>query len=82
MPGKSPPPTRPVHEAGDYVAYGLMALLSVLGLFMASHAHDDEIYLFGFSLTGFGIVFLLWELKRHYDVRDAVRVHAKENSHG
>lgn len=82
MPGKSPPPARPVHAAGDYVAYLLMALLAALGLFMASAAQDDEMYLFGFSLAGFGVVFLLAELKRHYDAKDGARAAERGADHG
>lgn len=83
MPGKIPRPPgtphgRPLHEAGDYVAWGLMALAGLVGLFMASGAHDDEIYLFGWSMSGMAVLFLLSELKGHYDAADARAQEARQ----
>jgi len=82
MPGEPLPPPHPAHEAGDYVAYALMALFTLIGLVLASAARDDEMYLFGFALAGFGVVFLLSEVKRHYDMQDRARAAAANSARG
>ena len=51
----------------------LMAVLGLVGLFMAAGALDDEIYIFGLSLAGFAAVFLIGLVKAHYDALDAAR---------
>jgi uncharacterized protein (DUF2235 family) len=51
----------------------LMAVLGLVGLFMAAGALDDEIYIFGLSLTGFAAVFLIGLVKAHYDALDVAR---------
>ena len=51
----------------------LMAVLGLVGLFMAAGALDDEIYIFGLSLAGFAAVFLIGLVKAHFDALDAAR---------
>jgi amino acid permease len=57
----------------DLIIGLLMTALGLIGLFMASGANDDEIYLFGLSLAGFATVFVFGLIRRHYDRLDAAR---------
>ena len=61
-------------EVGDLIVGLLMIVLSLAGLFLASGAQDNEMYLFGLSLAGWGIVFVFGLIRRHYDRLDAARV--------
>jgi hypothetical protein len=61
-------------EIGDLVIGLLMLAFSLVGLFLAAGAHDNEIYVFGLSLAGWGAVFIFGLLHRHFDRRDAMRI--------
>ncbi len=54
-------------EAGDLVAGAMMLVFGFIGLVLASGATDNEMYVFGLSLTGFAAVFGFGLIKRHYD---------------
>jgi multisubunit Na+/H+ antiporter MnhC subunit len=43
----------------------LMALLSFVGLFMASRAHDQMVSIVGFLLFGFGLAFIFYLIAKH-----------------
>jgi hypothetical protein len=43
----------------------LMGVLSLLGLFVASRAHDPMIYAVGFLLFAFGIAFIFSLIAKH-----------------
>jgi len=45
----------------------IMAVLAILGLFIASRAVDDGMQVFGFTLVGFGIFLTFWLINRHFD---------------
>ena len=51
---------------------GLVALLGLMGLIMASGAYDNAIFIFGLSLAGFAVLFDLGLVRRHFD-RQAAR---------
>ena len=51
-----------------FVALG--AILAVVGLAMLSAAQDTGTTLFGFGLFGFGVLFALFLVKRHFDHLD------------
>jgi hypothetical protein len=51
-----------------FVALG--AILAVLGLLLLSAAQDPAMTLFGYGLFGFGVLFALFLVKRHYDHMD------------
>lgn len=57
----------------DVIVGALMAVLGLVGLFMAAGALDNEIYIFGLSLAGFAFVFLLGLVRAHYDRLAAAR---------
>lgn len=61
-------------DVGDLIVGLMMAVFALVGLVLAAGAADDEIYLFGLSLTGFGVVFVFGLIKKHYDKRDADHV--------
>ena len=50
----------------------MMAVFGLIGLILIAGATDDEMYVFGFSLTGFAVCFGFGLLKTHYDRQDAV----------
>lgn len=43
----------------------LMAVLSLLGLFVASRAHDQMVYVVGFLLFAFGVAFIFSLIAKH-----------------
>jgi hypothetical protein len=61
-------------EASDLIVGLLMAALGLVGLFLASGAHDDEIYVFGLSMAGWAVLFVFGLMRRHFDRADAARV--------
>ncbi|UYN94617.1 MAG: hypothetical protein KIT25_21740 [Enhydrobacter sp.] len=45
----------------------LSALFGLIGLFMASAAHDTGIFLFGMAIMLFAVLFCWWMIKTAYD---------------
>ncbi len=64
-------------EPSDLIVGLLMIALGIIGLLLASGAYDDEMYVFGLSLAGFATVFVLGQVRRHYDRLDAARVRSR-----
>jgi hypothetical protein len=63
-----------MHEQTSDLVVGLLVLiLGLVGLAMASGALDDAIYVFGLSLSGFAVVFIIGLVKRHFDRQDVLR---------
>lgn len=54
-------------QVSDVIVGLLMSVLGLIGLFMAAGATDDAIYVFGLSLAGFAVVFVLGLIRRHFD---------------
>ena len=54
-------------EIGDIVVGAMMVLFVLVGITMAAGATDNEIYVFGLSLTGFASVFFVGLIRRHFD---------------
>ncbi|WP_237213786.1 hypothetical protein [Falsiroseomonas oryziterrae] len=48
------------------------AILAVLGLGAISASEELGLTLFGYGLFGFGVLFALFLLKRHFDHQDGV----------
>jgi hypothetical protein len=46
-------------------------LCALLGLFMASGAHDTGIFVFGLGLFGASVLFAWWMIKTAYDEAEA-----------
>lgn len=68
-------------EATDVFTIILISVPGLIGLFLASGAHDDAMYLFGLSLAGFAVVFVFGAVRRHYDPIDAARAAARVRIH-
>jgi len=68
----------------DRIVGGLMAVLGLLGLFLAAGAVDEAMYVFGLSLAAFAYIFIFGQVRRHCDAADAVRheVGRHEAGHG
>ncbi len=49
----------------------LAGLAGLIGLFMASGAHDAGVFWFGLSLAAFGVLFCWWMIKTAYDEAEA-----------
>jgi len=59
----------------------MMVVFGIVGLLLASGAHDDEMYVFGFSLAGFAFLFVFGLVKRHYDLRDHPPAKVRSDDH-
>jgi len=66
-------------ETSDMVVGTMMVALGLLGLVMASRAIDEEIFIFGLSLAGFAVVFVMGQIRRHFDRADAARARSREH---
>ena len=66
-------------DPSDLIVGLLMAVLGVTGLFLASGALDDEMYVFGLSLAGFAAVFELGLIRHHFDRLAAVRARTADH---
>lgn len=60
-------------DVGDLLVGLMMAVLGLVGLVLTSGATDNAIYIFGLSLFGFAVVFILGLIRRHYDKQEALR---------
>ena len=70
-----------MEDSGQLFTGILVTVLGLIGLVLASGALDIEMYIFGFSLAGFGFLFDLMLVKRHYDRIDARRAAARAGVH-
>lgn len=52
-------------DIGAWVLGGVMALLALLGLGLASHAEDDVFYGTGLGLFAFGVLFIFFLIHRN-----------------
>jgi predicted lipid-binding transport protein (Tim44 family) len=63
---------RAMHIAmSDRIIGGLMAILGLLGLFLAARAVDEAMYVFGLSLFAYACVFVIGQVRRHFDAAEA-----------
>jgi hypothetical protein len=68
-------------EASDLIVGIMMAVFGLIGLILASGATDNEMYVFGLSLAGFSVVFILGLMRRHYDKMDLQRSAVRKEDH-
>ena len=52
---------------------GFVSLLGLVGLFMASRAHDVAVHGFGLGVFAFAVLFVFLLVKRAWDAADARR---------
>ena len=68
-------------DPGSVAVGVMMVVFGIAGLLLASGAHDDEMYVFGFSLAGFAFLFVFGLVKRHYDNRDQAHAKVRSDEH-
>jgi hypothetical protein len=49
----------------QWIFAGIMGLLSLFGLFLASRAHDQMLSVAGFLLFAFGVGFIFWLIAKN-----------------
>jgi hypothetical protein len=52
-------------DVGPWVLGGVMALVALVGLGLASRAHDDVFYGTGLGLFAFGVLFIFFLIHRN-----------------
>jgi hypothetical protein len=60
-------------DPSDFIVGLLMTVFGVIGLFLASGAMDNEMYVFGLSLFAFAVLFDLGLIRRHFDRQEGRR---------
>ena len=63
----------------DRIIGVLMAAFGLLGLYLASGAVDEAMYIFGLSLFVYACLFVVGQIRRHYNTAEAA---AREAGHG
>ena len=53
--------------SGKWIVGGLVSLTGLIGLFLAAHAKDDGIYLFGLILALFAVLYVFGAIKKAFD---------------
>ena len=66
--------------ASAWIVGIMMTAFGLLGLVLAAGARDDEMSIFGWSLSGFAAVFIAGLVRAHYDAVDAAK--ARAGRHG
>ena len=66
----------------NIVVGGWVAMLGIVGLFLAAGAADNAMSVFGWGLVIFALVFVFGLIKRHFDRADEMRASAKVDTHG
>ncbi|HXV26092.1 MAG TPA: hypothetical protein VED46_17780 [Alphaproteobacteria bacterium] len=56
-----------MNGVGDWILGGATAVLGIIGLFVASHAHDEVGYYGGLLFFIFAVGLILFQVKRRYD---------------
>jgi len=51
----------------DWIVGIMMSAFGLIGLLLASGAHDDEMLVFGLALAGFAALFVIGLIRRHFD---------------
>lgn len=54
-----------------WIVGAVSGLFGLLGLFLASRAVDDGMYVFGFALLAFGILMVFSMMKQAFDMAEA-----------
>jgi hypothetical protein len=56
-------------NTGIWIVGGIVSLLGLIGLFLAANAKDNGVYLFGFAIAAFAILYVFAAIKQSYDRR-------------
>jgi len=66
-----------MEDVSNFIVGGLVVVLGLVGLVLASGAMDIEMSVFGYSLAVFAFLFNFLLVKQHYDRLDALRAAAR-----
>lgn len=64
-------------DPSEIIVGAMMAVFGLIGLILIAGAADDEMYVFGITLTLFAVCFEFGLLRRHFDRRDAALARAR-----
>ena len=59
-----------MNGVSDWILGGLTAILAVIGLYVASHAHDEVGYYGGLIFFVFAVGLIFFQIKRGFDRRE------------
>jgi uncharacterized membrane protein YfcA len=59
-----------MNGVSDWILGGVTAVLAVIGLYVASHAHDEVGYYGGLLFFIFAVGLIFFQLKRGFDRRE------------
>lgn len=68
-------------QASDVIVGLMMSVFGILGLVLAAHAHDIEMYIFGLSLAALAVLFIGGQVRRHFNVQEAAAAARREVGH-
>ena len=60
----------------DWILGGVTAVLAVIGLYVASHAHDEVGYYGGLIFFAFAVGLIFFQIKRAFDRREREMMHS------
>jgi len=84
-PQASPPSQAPISGASlpsEIIVGTMMLLFAAIGLIETLNAVDNEMFVFGVSLFGFALVFIIGLIKGRLGNRKAARKSAEGSRHG
>jgi uncharacterized membrane protein YfcA len=59
-----------MNGVNDWILGGVTAILAVIGLYVASHAHDEVGYYGGLVFFIFAVGLIFYQIKRGFDRRE------------
>ena len=78
----SPPPISGASLPSEIIVGTMMLLFAAIGLIETFNAVDNEMFVFGVSLFGFALVFIIGLIKGRLGNRKAARKSAEGSRHG
>ncbi|HVJ55338.1 MAG TPA: hypothetical protein VM689_22950 [Aliidongia sp.] len=67
---------------GDLIIGLMMIFFAILGLILAANALDLEMSVFGLSLAGFAVAFIVGQVRRHFDTAELAAITTERARHG
>ena len=64
-----------MHSLSDWILGAVTAVLGVIGLYVAAHAHDEVGYYGGLLFFVFAVGLIFLQLKRGFDRVERERIH-------
>ena len=66
-----------MQAVASWIVGAVVAVMGLMGLFLASRAADDALALFGLALFAFATLFVFGLIKRGYDARERALAEAE-----